>query len=152
MSCLQETQAERDAHEHTSLTRSLLQETMHELTYPEPERMCQVYMTPCTAKELVLLAESAGWEAIVPAMLDMATRPDASIDMSYSWGFEGSGNTQVVRLWAGFKALQVLQSKLPASPRLQLLDIVNNFALFDLTNVYCLCTSYAHARMKSCAH
>ena len=64
--------------------------------------------TPEVAKELVLLAELAGWEAFVPAMLDMATRPDECLG---SFGMLSSRHTDLKQMLAGFVALNTLQSK-----------------------------------------
>ena len=79
------------------------------LTYPKPHcKSPRLNFTPEVAKELVLLAELAGWEPFVPAMLDMATRPDECLG---SLGSFGCGHTDLKQMLAGFTALNILQSK-----------------------------------------
>ena len=81
-----------------------------QLGYPEPSNHSpRLSLTPTVAKELALLAELTGWEALVPALLDMASRPRYDIDGDCIYSFLGS--SELWEMVGGFQALNILQSE-----------------------------------------
>ena len=104
---------QRQRKQHEQMVHNL---KTHALQYPGPElemNARELDLSPCTARELVLLADLAGWEAFVPAMLDMATRPDDADDMNinFSWRWSDVMGYRTQRMWGAFRALQILQSE-----------------------------------------
>ena len=109
---LQVTEEQHEVHQEDMLRLRYLNEFTHGVlypgSYPNPEDPQQLELTPCMARELVLLAELIGWAPYLPIMLDMASRPNDGQNAYYSssrgWSW------QLGRIWGGFKALKILSS------------------------------------------
>ena len=142
----QATDEEEGARRYASVKSRIQNKATCYLPYPEPECMHKLSLTQCTAKELVLLAELAGWEPFVPAMLDMATRPENKSSLGYSYGLGGSGISEIMQLLAGFRALRILSSSLQTChAATAVVSQCQNTALFDAALICIFCCCYMQA-------
>ena len=114
-SWLQETEVQFDVRHSAKLEQMIVHKPNHGVRYPEDDVDAhehryyrQLNLTPCTARELGLLADLIGWTDFAPVLLDMARRPGECIFMQCAWGW--SQSWQLRRVWGGFTALRILSS------------------------------------------